>query len=286
MLYAAADGCVQCVRQYHAKVGFASESNPASVWSGSFSDSRFNAWRSTFENQCATTLHGQESVREYLCHLPHSQENITATQINWKKNKLLERRNELMVEAQERPSSSQSMDNRWQRRKKHGQQVSEPVAQANRRALVLKRIEEPGSVTHSALHCEAQSEPPLCLLCSKISCGNCYVIYLGPFLQDVAVPGLECLTSRIMAGTEYIKACKTCTEWLISICESHLREIKLLHLECRGVWCDGPTPPDASLQRLHKARVLILAQLKQQCVDLLQQMPSFWQHHTLNMGGF
>ena len=163
-----------------------------------------------------------------------------------------------MDEAKGRPSSSQSQDNRWQRRKKH-----EPL-------LVLERIEEPGSVTHSGLHREAQSEPLSCLLCSKISCGNCYVIYLGPFLQDVAVPGLECLTSRIMAGTEYIKACKTCTEWLISICESHMREIQLLHLECRGVWCEGPTPPDASLQRLDKAHVLILAQLKQQCVDLLQ----------------
>ena len=70
--------------------------------------------------------------------------------------------------------------------------------------------------------------------------------------------------------------------YVVSICESHMREIQLLHLECRGVW--GPTPPDASLQRLDKARVLILAQLKQQCADLLQQMPSFWQHHTLKMG--
>ena len=111
------------------------------------------------------------------------------------------------------------------------------------------------------------------------------MIYLGPFWQDVAVPGLECLTSRITAGTEYIKVCKTCTEWLISICEWHMREIRLLHLEYRGVWCEGPTRPDASLQRLDKARVLILAQLRRQCADLLQQMPSFWQHHALNMGG-
>ena len=256
MLFAAADGCVQCVQHYHQTVGCASDGNTKSVWSGSSSDPFFNAWRSTFENQSAETLQGQESVREYLRHLKDSGRNIRATQDQWKRNKVWQRYQELLVEAKGTPASSQSHDNRWQRRKTH-----EPL-------LVLERIEEPGSVTHSGVHREAQSEPLSCLLCSKISCGSCYVIYLGPFLQDVAVPGLECLTARITAGTEYIKACKSCTEWIISICESHMREIQLLSLECRGVW--GPTPPDVSLQRLDKARVLILAQLKRQCADLLQ----------------
>ena len=111
------------------------------------------------------------------------------------------------------------------------------------------------------------------------------MIYLGPFWQDVAVPGLEDLASRIMGDAEYIKVCKTCTERLISICEWQMREIRLLRLENRGVWCEGLTRPDASLQLLDKAHVLILAQLRRQCANLLQRMPSFWQHQAVNMYG-
>ena len=112
MLSAAADGCVQCVKHYHGKGGWISEGIPASVWSGSFSDPYFNAWRSTFENQSAATLEGQESVRGFLRGLEHAQENIIATQQKWNKNKLLERRKELMDEAQGRQSSKQSVG-RW-----------------------------------------------------------------------------------------------------------------------------------------------------------------------------
>jgi hypothetical protein len=50
------DGCVECVQHYHAKSGCVMEGSLAYVWSGSFSDSRFNAWKSTFEHQSAATL--------------------------------------------------------------------------------------------------------------------------------------------------------------------------------------------------------------------------------------
>ena len=80
MLSAAADGCVQCVQHYQTKVVCASEGNPASVWSGSFSDPRFNAWRSTFENQSAATLEGQESVRDFFRGLSHARKHIMETQ--------------------------------------------------------------------------------------------------------------------------------------------------------------------------------------------------------------
>ncbi len=139
MLSAAAEGSVQCVQHYHALCSTLSP-NPVSVWSGSFSDRRFNAWRSTFENQNATSLKGQESVRSFLRCLGHAEEHIIQTQQKWAKNQLLERRDELTVEAGGRQSSKQSVDNidesegkrslgRWQNRKRHEQQVSEPVAE-------------------------------------------------------------------------------------------------------------------------------------------------------------
>ena len=252
MLSAAADGCVQCVKHYHAEVRCTSEGNPASVWSGSFSDPRFNAWRSTFEDQSATTLEGQESVRAFLLTLEHAKEHIEATQQKWNKNKLLERYKELMDDAQGRQSSKQSPKKRCLGRNKINQPVSELVPQASRRVPFLERMDEQdasGSVFQGGRHREPQSEPqlqrtldrPACSMCASFSCGNCYVIYLGPFWHDVAAPGLEGLASRIKGEVESINVCASCIVRFMRNCEMQMREIRQ-HLL-----------PDASLQLLDKA---------------------------------
>jgi hypothetical protein len=100
MLYAACDGCLQCVQHYHVKGGSVIADVPATVWTGSFSDTRFNAWRGTFENQSAASLEGQEAVRDFLRSLDHAQEKITDTQKKWKTNSLLDHREALMVDAE------------------------------------------------------------------------------------------------------------------------------------------------------------------------------------------
>ena len=100
MLNAACDGCLQCVQHYHVKGGCMIADVRASVWTGSFSDTRFNAWRGTFENQSGASLESQEAVRDFLRSLDHAQEKITDTQKKWKNNSLLDHREALMVEAE------------------------------------------------------------------------------------------------------------------------------------------------------------------------------------------
>jgi hypothetical protein len=156
--------------------------------------------------------------------------------------------------------------------------------QARRRAPILERMEEPdapGSLPQGGWHREAQSEPqlqsrldrPACTMCVNIwdsllrknSSEDCYVIDLGPFWKDVAVPGLHSLASGIVGDDNSIKVCKRCTERLKCICEWQMREIRETRLENRFL-----TYSDASMQLLDKAHVLILAQLSRQCANLLK----------------
>jgi hypothetical protein len=147
--------------------------------------------------------------------------------------------------------------------------------QARRRAPILERIDvssgASGSLTQGGWHREAQSEPqlqsrldrPACTMCENIwdslqckicdSSEDCYVIFLGPFWNDVLVPGLHNLAS---GDDNSIKVCKRCTERLRSICEWHMRKI----------WQTA----DVSGKQLDKMHVLILAQLRQQCAIFLK----------------
>jgi hypothetical protein len=247
MLAAAAAGCVQCVQHYHERGGY------ASVWSGSFSDPRFNAWRSTFENQTAATLHGQESVRRYLGTLLRAEANIKETQENWKKNKLLQLRQQLMDESRKQLSSQCS-----------GIYNDTQVQQALD-SFLEKSSRREGDQGGS--HRAAQSEPT-CTICEQLGCAACYVIYLGPFWQDVAVPGSERLLSRIKGNAESIKVCRNCILTFIQNCDQQMQVIS-------QTFSHQPTImlSDASAPRLHKAHVLILALLKRQCVMAMQHGP-------------
>ena len=160
---------------------------------------------------------------------------------------------------------------------------SAPPLQSN---LFLARMEEPdasGRLPQEGWRSEAQSEPqlqnrlggPACRMCGNVRCGDFHVIYLGPFWHDVAVPGLEGLASRIMGEVEYIKICQTCTQKLLRICEEQMREIgesrEMREILEKSKRDHGEifTCLDASLQLLDKVHVLILAQLRRQCANLL-----------------
>ena len=165
----------------------------------------------------------------------------------------------------------------------HREAQSAPPLQS---IFFLERMEQPdasGRFPQEGWHPEAQSEPqlqsrldrPACRMCGNVRCGDFHVIYLGPFWHDVAVPGLEGLASRIMGEAEYIKVCKTCTQRLLRICERQMREIGEIR-EMREIMEKSKrnhgeiiTCPDASLQLMDKAHVLILAQLRRQCANLL-----------------
>ena len=133
-----------------------------------------------------------------------------------------------------------------------------------------------GSLPQGGRHREAQSEPqlqsrldrPACTMCENSGCEACYVIYMGPFWQDVAVPGSEGLVSRIMGDAESINVCASCTVRLMRICELQMREIREMILQHTTIMCR-----DASVQRLDKAHVLILAQLKRQCAMAMRHGP-------------
>ena len=146
----------------------------------------------------------------------------------------------------------------------------------------LQRIQSQasGSLPQGGRQCETQSEPqpqssldrPACRMCENASCGsrNSHVIYLGPFWRDVSIPGLANLAPRILLDTESITLCKTFTERLISECELQMREITMTR-EPRGVWKEELPCTDNLFQRLGKAHLIILAQWRQQCVQLLLQ---------------
>ena len=218
----------------------------------------------------------------------------------WSTNKLLDRRRELMVAAKGRLFSVATM--KRGRDKIFSQRVNESVAHTTPRApdasgslsqggwhrgtqsapplqsnLVLARLEEPdasGRFPQEGWRSEAQSEPqpqnrlcgPACRMCGNVRCGDFHVIYLGPFWHDVEVPGLEGLASLIMGELEYIKICKTCTQRLLRICEEQMREILEKSKRDHG---EIFTCPAASLQLLDKVHVIILAQLRRQCANLL-----------------
>jgi hypothetical protein len=109
-------------------------------------------------------------------------------------------------------------------------------------------------------------DKPACTMCPswRLSGEVRHKIHLGPFWKDVAVPGLEDLASRGRNEAEFIYVCANCTSRLIAICEWQIREITEISLQDTTIM-----EPDASVQRLEKAQVLILSQLKRQCAILL-----------------
>jgi hypothetical protein len=157
--------------------------------------------------------------------------------------------------------------------KKHEQNVGvwsdgldlESIATVEAEQACRREADASRSLPQGGRHREAQSEPalhsrldrPACTMCEKSGCEACYAIYLGPFWQDVAVPGSESLLSRIMGDAESINVCASCTMSLMRICDIQMREIRQMF----------------SLQRLDKAHVLILALLKRQCAMAMQHGP-------------
>lgn len=106
-------------------------------------------------------------------------------------------------------------------------------------------------------------DKPACTMCPswRLSGEVRHKIHLGQFWKVVVVPGLEDLASRGRNDAEFIYVCANCTSRLIAICEWQMREITEIFL---------PMQDDASGQRLRKAQVLILSQLKRQCEILLK----------------
>ena len=120
----------------------------------------------------------------------------------------------------------------------------------------------------SAQNLHSNLDKPACRLCINFRGEDCYEIYLGPFWQDVAVPGLQNLASRGRADVELIYLCASCTKRLICICEWQIREIREMSLQNTTIMCR-----DASVELLDKAHVLILAQLKRQCAMAMRHGP-------------
>ena len=120
----------------------------------------------------------------------------------------------------------------------------------------------------SAQMLHSRLDKPACRMCANFRGEDCYVIYLEPFWQDVAVPGLEDLASRGRADAEFIYVCASCTGRLILICEWQIREIREMSVQNTTIMCR-----DASVQLLDKAHVLILAQLKRQCAMAMRHGP-------------
>jgi hypothetical protein len=110
-------------------------------------------------------------------------------------------------------------------------------------------------------------DKPACTMCPswRLSGGVRHKIHLGPFWKDVGVPGLEDLASRGRTDAEFIYVCANCTSRLIAICEWQIREVTEMSVQNTTIM-----NPDASVQRLDKARVVILSQLKRQCTILLK----------------
>ena len=120
----------------------------------------------------------------------------------------------------------------------------------------------------SAQMLRSRLDKPARRMCANFRGEDCYVIYLGPFWRDVAVPGLEDLASRGRADAEYINVCASCAGRLTRICEWQMREIREMSLQNTTIMCR-----DASVQLLDKAHVLILAQLKRQCAMAMRHGP-------------
>ena len=80
MLWAAAHGCVHCVRSYVRKKGSkiddGREERVLGVWHGTEDDATYNAWKATFYNQNGHSFASQEEVRRFLLEQPDALKHI------------------------------------------------------------------------------------------------------------------------------------------------------------------------------------------------------------------
>ena len=106
MLWAAADGCVHCVKSYVDKKGSKIDDRTLGIWDGTEDDPTYNAWKATFHMQNQHSFPAQEQVRVFLLTQPGAEKEIQSWETHKEDRhgvhkKLLARREHLKRKAAE-----------------------------------------------------------------------------------------------------------------------------------------------------------------------------------------